>query len=91
MWGEDGRNTVLWFSPDGYSWERTFEDDLGTSGIVESLSVVAGGPGWIALDEALKPEDPVYISEDGRNWTTVSDDTSIRRRSAATLHRDPRQ
>lgn len=26
--GEDVPNTVLWFSPDGYSWERTFDDDL---------------------------------------------------------------
>ena len=48
--GEDVPNTVLWFSPDGYAWERVFDGDLGTPGVIEGLTVVAGGPGWIALD-----------------------------------------
>jgi hypothetical protein len=71
--GEDVRDTVLWFSPDGYSWERTFEDDLETPGAVENLDVVAGGPGWIAINDALNVTDPVYVSVDGRSWAAISD------------------
>ncbi len=68
---------MLWFSPDDYSWERTFDDDLGTPGAVEGLTVIAGGPGWMALDQRLDPADPVFISDDRRNWRTASGDAYI--------------
>lgn len=74
----------VWVSEDGFDWTRTSLDEatFGGEGTLTINSVVAGGPGLVAVGVHGTDSDPirsrddgvVWVSPDGYNWTRVWDE-----------------
>jgi hypothetical protein len=77
-WNESvGQDGVTWTSPDGFNWSRATLPDAGL-GI---MSLVAGGPGFVAVGSSESVEGDlmpgahsgIWTSVDGTIWTRVPD------------------
>jgi hypothetical protein len=75
---ESGGDTdaAAWTSPDGLTWTRVPHDEavFGGTGSQEMMSVVAGGPGLVAIGYEVSGYDSiavVWTSPDGLTWTRV--------------------
>jgi len=82
--GSDGANgnAAVWISADGLAWARVPDDEavFGGPGEQWMSSVVAGGPGLVAVgvDEASEDLDAaVWTSADGLTWTRVPRDEAV--------------
>ncbi len=84
--GDDGpvgdEYAVVWTSPDGLTWSRMPHDEevFGGAGTQEMRSVIAGGPGLVAVgyDESGGDADAaVWTSVDGLTWSQVPHDEAI--------------
>jgi hypothetical protein len=69
-------HAAVWVSADGYTWTRIPHDAtvFGAPGEQEMFSVVAGGPGVVAVGFAESDGDPqaaVWVSADGQTWTRL--------------------
>lgn len=62
----------VWTSSDGIEWMRVPSDQFGGESVT---SVVAGGPGWVAVGEGA------WTSVDGISWTRVYDADGLEIRS----------
>ena len=68
---------AAWTSVDGVSWSRVPHDEavFGGDGIQLMVSVIAGGPGLVAVGMAGAPlnfEAAVWTSVDGIDWSRVA-------------------
>lgn len=77
----DSSDGAVWTSPDGTSWSRIPDDEavFGGEGFQGLSSVVAGGPGLVAVgtDGPDDNEDAaVWTSADGITWTQAPHDDS---------------
>jgi len=75
-------DAAVWTSPDGISWTRVSHDEavFGGAGDQEMLSVIAGGPGLVAVgwDSSGGDQDAaVWTSSDGVSWSRVSQDEAV--------------
>lgn len=95
--GSSDSAAAIWFSTDGTSWQRianaAFQPDLprtteGPEPSMSLVSVTAGGPGFVAVGENSRLEQPgllndadiravVFTSTDGTEWTRVPHDAEI--------------
>ena len=77
----DDLDGAVWISVDGLNWARVSDAraGLGAPGDQEMFSVVAGGPGLVAVGyEGLAGggwDAAVWVSADGLIWTRVSDES----------------
>jgi hypothetical protein len=75
--GSHGFDAAVWISPDGLSWTRVVDDDLGSGGSSDGLQsiggVTAGGPGWVAVGDG-DFDALVWVSSDGLEWTLITDE-----------------
>jgi hypothetical protein len=77
---------MIWVSTDGLTWERVWDpDDLAYGGKVV-VTVVAGGPGFVAggfscdTEERCPPDQyraALWTSVDGRDWSRVPLDPEL--------------
>lgn len=81
---EESTDAAVWTSEDGMSWSRVAHDPsvFGGPGRQTMTSVVAGGPGLIAVgqdqrDEGENPVAAVWTSPDGRSWSRIPHDESV--------------
>ena len=83
--GSDGANgnAAVWTSADGLAWTRVPDDEavFGGVGYRAMWSVVAGGPGLVAVGEdaswsgsEMEQHAVVWTSTDGLAWAQVPDD-----------------
>ena len=78
--GDQPDAAAVWVSDDGYTWTRINDPAaLGGPG-TQILSVMAGGPGLVAVgvdnSSGDQPEDwdaAVWVSVDGHSWTRIHD------------------
>jgi hypothetical protein len=76
----DDSDGAVWVSADGYAWTRV--DDgavLGGTGNQSIVSVIAGGPGLVAVgSEGLEDSDAaVWVSADGYTWARIPHDEAV--------------
>ena len=83
-WDQSGGESdgAVWTSPDGISWTRIPHDEalFGGAGRQTIYSVVAGGPGLVAVgaDESGGDDDAVvWTSADGLMWERVADPDGV--------------
>jgi hypothetical protein len=72
--GRDARDAV-WTSVDGLSWSRVSQDETLYPGVGPD-GVVAGGPGFVTIDEA-DGGSAVWTSSDGFAWSRVPHDEAV--------------
>ncbi len=68
--------SIPWFSADGLTWQRLYED-TASEPFAQSwvTQVVAGGPGYVAIghvDTANSSTPQIWTSADGRAWTRAA-------------------
>jgi len=75
---------AVWTSVDGMSWSRVPHDEatFGGAGEQYMTSVIAGGPGLVAVGWDLDPsgfdaDAAVWTSPDGINWSRVPHDEEV--------------
>lgn len=84
--GSDGNNAIVWFSPDGATWERIPHDPEVFGGttmyrvIAWGDGFVAAGPDWPITEEIGGPvpgmpsvpsRPTLWVSPDGRTWHRI--------------------
>ena len=79
--GDDG-SAAVWTSVDGLAWSRVAHDEVVVGGIHDQVmrSVVAGGPGLVAVGSDARGHDgsgAVWTSSDGLVWSRVAHDESV--------------
>ena len=72
-------DAAVWTSPDGRSWTRVDDSNLGGPLRQEMDAVTAGGPGFVAVGrefdlDARAGDAAVWTSTDGAAWTRVVSD-----------------
>jgi hypothetical protein len=77
--GTGGGSAAVWTSPDGLAWTRVPHDEAIFGGTYDQmmLSVVAGGPGLVAVGSqgtGVDSDAAVWTSPDGLTWTRVPHD-----------------
>jgi hypothetical protein len=78
VFGEDeggGVRAAVWTSVDGLSWSRVSQDETLYPGVGPD-GVVAGGPGFVTIDEA-DGGSAVWTSSDGFAWSRVPHDEAV--------------
>lgn len=71
---------AVWTSPDGHTWSRVAHDEavFGGRGRRAMRSVVAGGPGLVAVGEDTGlGAAAVWTSPDGHTWSRVAHDEAV--------------
>ena len=70
--GRNGLDAAVWTSADGSRWRRVTSDSFGGFRAQEMISVVAGGPGFVAVGidrSSGQTEGAAWTSADGLTWT----------------------
>lgn len=71
---------AVWTSPDGVAWSRVPDDEsvLGARDVL--ISVIAGGPGFVAVgayDADSDRDAAVWVSSDGVTWSRIAHDADV--------------
>ena len=79
---DGGLDAAVWTSPDGITWSRVPHDETTFSGGGDLVmrSVIAGGPGLVAVGSDWSGDDvvaAVWTSPDGITWSRVPHDESV--------------
>ncbi len=78
-----GEDAAVWTSPDGITWTRVpHHDALGGDGGQRMSSVIAGGPGLVAVgwdDTDAGENAAVWTSPDGITWTRIPNNDALGR------------
>jgi len=86
---EDDGDAAVWTSVDGMTWSRVAHDEavFGGEGAQSMSSVIAGGPGLVAVGSTgsdVRPWSPgydadaaVWTSVDGITWSRVAHDEAV--------------
>jgi DNA-binding SARP family transcriptional activator len=72
----EGKEAVVWTSPDGQDWDRLSDGSLSGEGDQQINAITSGGPGLVAVGEETIDGDEnaaVWTSIDGTNWDRVED------------------
>ena len=78
----DDGNAAVWTSVDGMTWSRVPHDELvfGGERQQQMVSVIAGGPGLVAVGwdtSGGTPDAAVWTSVDGFTWSRVPHDEAV--------------
>ena len=73
---------AVWVSADGYTWTRLAHDEdvFGGPGNQRMHSVIAGGPGLVAVGSegsGFESHPVVWVSPDGFTWTRLPNDEDV--------------
>ena len=73
---------AVWTSPDGFTWSRVPDDEavFGGEGFQSMRSVIAGGPGLVAIgvdESGGDPDGAVWTSPDGITWSRAPHDETV--------------
>jgi hypothetical protein len=76
------RDAAVWTSPDGVGWSRVPADEAVFGGGADQMiwSVIAGGPGLVAVGDDVSGGDrdaAVWTSPDGVVWSRVAADEAV--------------
>jgi hypothetical protein len=75
---ENGTDAVVWTSVGGITWSRVPHDEAVFGDDRTMHSVIAGGPGLVAVGETHEPSlASVWTSVDGITWSPVPHDEAV--------------
>lgn len=79
-WSSGHETPAVWTSIDGFVWSRAPHDEAVFGSNLKMYSVVAGGPGLVAVGDSQAPDSvtaAVWTSVDGITWSRVPHDEAL--------------